>query len=273
MPETIRSLGFIGAGNMATAIAQGVVQKRRLAAEACAFYDIDPAKGRNLADALGGRACDSARQVMESCATVIVATKPQTIRDALGAMAPHVTPKHLIVSIAAGVPCSKIEGLLPEGTRVVRVMPNTPALIGMGATAVAGGSRATSEDVESVVKLFQTVGIAARVDESLLDAVTAVSGSGPAYVFRYMELMRDAAIELGFDPQLAEKFTLQTFLGAALLVEQSAAPLEELRRRVTSPGGTTAAALEVFEDRELEALVKDALRAARDRAKDLADRA
>lgn len=268
--EYFPSLGFIGAGNMAGAILRSVVRKDLLDGSQCAVTDVLKEKTRVLHDELGARECADVAELLDCSRAVVLATKPQDLRAALQAAAGHVDPEHLIISIAAGVPARAIEALLPAGTRVVRVMPNTPALIGEGAAGVAPGGSATRDDVDAVMALFSAVGLAAEVKESDLDAITALSGSGPAYVFRFMELMMAAGEEMGLAPEAARKLTLQTFVGASRLAMESPESPAELRKRVTSKGGTTAAALEEFERRGLEETIKSGLKRACARSAELA---
>jgi len=263
-------LGFIGAGNMATALVGAVVGRRLLEPGHCAVYDVIDDKAQALAGRWGVRACRAPEEVLAVSSTVVLATKPQDLPAALASLRPRVRRDHLLVSIAAGVRTSRIEALLPPGSRLVRVMPNTPAMIGAGAAGVAAGSQATAADMRAVTALFEAVGIAAEVPETALDAVTALSGSGPAYIFRFMEWVQAAGEALGLEAELARRFTLQTFVGASRLAAETGETAAELRRRVTSPGGTTAAALEVFESREVGAVIAEAMRRARDRSIELA---
>lgn len=263
------SLGFLGAGNMAGAIVRATVGKGLLPPGAVRVFDVLAEKTDALRDELGIGVAPSAGDLFDSCDAIVLATKPQDLRKALADSGARVRANHLLISIAAGIRAASIEAILPPGARVVRVMPNTPAMVGEGAAGVAAGTSATRADVEATVALFGAVGFAAEVDESLLDAVTALSGSGPAYVFRFMEAMQAAGESLGLAPELARDLALRTFLGAAKLAAESPEPPAELRRRVTSPGGTTAAALRVFEDGGFENLVRDALTAARDRSIEL----
>lgn len=264
------SLGFIGAGNMAGAIVRSVVAQGLLKPSVCAATDVIAEKAEALARELGIRAARTPQDLLASCSSVVLAIKPQDMRALLDSIRASVTPEHRIVSIAAGVPCRVIEAALGEGRRVVRVMPNTPALIGLGAAGVAAGACATPEDLRAVCALFEAVGIASEVAESDLDAVTALSGSGPAYVFKVMELLEEAGREMGLDRNLAHRFTIQTFEGAARLAASSPEPLAELRARVTSKGGTTAAALDVLKAGGLDDLFKRAVQRARERSIELA---
>lgn len=267
--KTISPLGFLGAGNMATAILKAVVGKGLIAPADCAALDVLPGKAEALAKELGIRACASAGEVLDSCRAIVLATKPQDMKPLLKSIASKARPEHLFISIAAGVPCRAIEAALPAGARVVRVMPNTPALIGEGAAGVAGGANATPDDVRAVVSLFEAVGIAAEVKESDLDAITALSGSGPAYVFKMIELLSAAGEEMGLGAELSRRFAIQTFVGASRLAATSGEDPAELRKRVTSKGGTTAAALEVLDQGGLDELFKRAVKRARERSVEL----
>lgn len=264
------TLGFLGAGNMAGAILKSVAGKRLIEPQDCWACDVLPEKPRALAAELGISVAASAAELFEKCASVVIATKPQDLAALLESIKGDVTPDHRIISICAGAATKMFEAALGEGARVVRVMPNTPALIGEGAAGVAGGAHATPDDVAAVVALFEAVGIAAEVAESDLDAITALSGSGPAYVFKTIELLEAAGIEMGLDPDLSRRFAIQTFVGASKLAAESDATPAELRARVTSKGGTTAAALEAFESGGLDALFISAVKRARERSIELA---
>jgi pyrroline-5-carboxylate reductase len=178
-------------------------------------------------------------------------------------------PDALVVSIAAGISTKIIEGSLPAGARVVRTMPNTPALVGVGATAIAGGKHATDADLALVETLFQSVGLCVRVPESQIDAVTGLSGSGPAYVFAMIEALRDAGVREGLSEETSLQLAAQTVLGAARLLFEQNEPPETLRERVTSPGGTTRAGLDALEASGFAEVLAGAVRAATRRSKEL----
>jgi pyrroline-5-carboxylate reductase len=175
----------------------------------------------------------------------------------------------LVVSIAAGVTTGRIERELGGKVRVVRVMPNTPSLVGAGAAALAKGTHATDDDLAAAESIFGAVGISARVEEKLLDTVTAVSGSGPAYVFYVTEAMIKAGVAAGLDESLAKKLAVQTVYGAGKLLMESGEEPASLRRKVTSPGGTTEAALKVMSERKLEEIFAEAIKAAEKRSREL----
>ena len=202
---------------------------------------------------------------------LVLAVKPQQMHEAVDALAPQIATQ-LIISVAAGVRATDLSRWLGGYPRIVRTMPNTPALIGLGATGLAmlaGGSSADRTLAESIM---QAVGQTVWVDdESMLDAVTALSGSGPAYVFRFIESMIAAGTALGLSPDQSRQLALQTVSGAAQLASASTEPISMLRERVTSKGGTTAAALAVFEARDIDAVVAQAMSAARDRSAELGD--
>lgn len=198
---------------------------------------------------------------------VLLAVKPDVVPTALGALSG--TGVARVVSIAAGVRCAAMEDQLPPGTAVVRCMPNTPALVGRGAAGIAPGRHATAADVEWAAAILGVVGTVVVVDEPALDAVTGLSGSGPAYVFHLAEAMIAAGVAEGLDPATADALTRQTLLGAATLLVESGEDPAVLRRNVTSPNGTTQAGLEVFADADLMALVGRVVKAATDRSREL----
>lgn len=208
---------------------------------------------------------------LSDCDFVIVAVKPQDIATTLAELASEVKDSTLIISLLAGTKSAKFESGLKTGARVVRVMPNTPLLLGKGAAAVAKGKNATTEDVAFVISLLEQSGVAIEVGEELMDAVTATSGSGPAYVFRFVEAMIAAAKELGMDEPDAALLVKETLIGAAKMISDSGKDVATLRENVTSPNGTTAAALASFNESNIDAIVLKAMRAARDRSVELSN--
>ena len=191
----------------------------------------------------------SIQEGVTDAAIVVLAVKPQVVASVLPEIRAAIPSKALVVSIVAGLPCAKLEAGLPEGTRVVRTMPNTPSLVGQAATALAAGAFASRADLEATTQLFDAVGLTVEVPERLLDAVTGLSGSGPAYVFLFIEALQEAATQLGFSPKQARLLSIETMLGAAKLAALSDEPASVLRERVTSKGGTTEAALHVMAER------------------------
>lgn len=254
------NLAFLGAGNMAEAIVRALPDRSHVVAA-------DPSEARRSAfEHLGVQTTDDLRPHLATTDVLVLAIKPQVAPHALPALAAF---DGLVVSIMAGVTTAKIDALLGGGKRVVRVMPNTPMLLGRGACGIAAGASATADDVATARALFETAATVVEVPESLMDAVTAVSGSGPAYLFYLAEHLIAAGEAVGLSPADADALVRQTLLGAAEMLAAGESPAE-LRRRVTSPGGTTAAAIEAFEDAGTPAIVKRAVTAARDRGRALA---
>lgn len=259
----MQRLAVVGVGNMGEALVRGIVRAGVLAPERIAISDVRREMAARLAAELGVAAA-SLDRALDGADTVVLAVKPQGMDAVLEALAERVAPGTVVLSVAAGVPIAAIEGALAGGVEVVRTMPNTPALIGLGASAFSLG-RVRSGRGEAVARaVLGAVGLVVAVDERALDAVTALSGSGPAYVFHLLEAMIAAGEAVGLDAEVARVLARQTLIGAATLA-QGEVPPEELRRRVTSPGGTTAAALGVLERRGWARILGQAIAAARDR--------
>ncbi len=260
-------LGFIGAGNMAEAIARGVIERGLM--PVTRIFAADPAMPRRAVfQQMGVTTAGEPINAIQRCNTLVLATKPQVLPDLAEAMKKLDTDKQSIISIMAGITTARIEQLVGKPVRVVRVMPNTPLMVNRGMSGISAGAHAREEDVAFAMKLFGACGEAVRVEESKLDAVTAVSGSGPAYVFYLAEAMQRAAEELGLGDHSA-LFVRQTIAGAAELLRKSAETPAELRRKVTSPGGTTQAAIETLEQRAVDTSIIQAVLAAAMRSKDL----
>ncbi|OYO22783.1 pyrroline-5-carboxylate reductase [Enemella dayhoffiae] len=216
-----------------------------------------------------GVATASGPEAVRGADVVLVVVKPADVAGVLGEVAGQLAEGALVVSLCAGVSTAAVEDVLPAGTPVVRVMPNTPARIGQGMAAASAGRHASAEQVARVVELLAGTGRVVEVPEKLQDAVTAVSGSGPAYLFLVAEAMTDAAVTLGLPRDTARELVTQTLLGSATLLAENGEHPTLLREQVTSPGGTTAAALAVLEQHGLRAAFGDALTAARDRSVEL----
>jgi pyrroline-5-carboxylate reductase len=255
-------IGFLGAGNMATALAGGFIKAGLTGGEQTVLYDIVEEKSSALAQSLGARTARSVREVMQGSEVIILAVKPQNAEELMPEVAPWTGPRHLFVSILAGTPTAKLEAGLGNDPRVVRVMPNTPSLVGLGASGVARGKFATEADLELALELFRSVGVAVAVEEGQLDAVTGLSGSGPAYFYALIEALVEAGREAGLERETATALALQTALGAGKLACESEDSPAELRRKVTSKGGTTAAGLAVLDQGGFTDLVKRCVEAA-----------
>ena len=223
---------------------------------------------REVSERYGVRALSPAAAVAEA-ATVLLVVKPQDMDDLLREIGPFLTDGAVVISLAAGIPLSRLESAVPAGVAMVRGMPNTPALVDQGITAIAPGASCSAAQAEYVVQLLSAVGPVVQVSEDLMDAVTATSGSGPAYVFLLVESMIAAAVDLGLDPDTARQLVTQTVLGAAAMAARPGADAATLREQVTSPNGTTAAALATFEAGGFRDLVLAAMTSARDRGREL----
>lgn len=261
-------LAFIGAGNMAGAIVEGILRSGAAAAGDIVMADVSEARRAEVAAKYGvGTAADNAEAV-QGAETVVLAVKPQQLDVAVGEASGAFDGTQLVVSICAGVTTRRLEAMVPG--RVVRVMPNLPALAGAGVAAVCGGARATAADVDAVCGLLAGTGTVVRAEESQMDAVTGLSGSGPGYVFAFIEALEAAGIAQGFAPDTARMMAVGTVLGAAKLAAGSDVPPAEWRRRVSSPGGTTLAGLAAMEKGGFAAAVDAAVRAATARSAELA---
>lgn len=262
---------FIGGGNMATALIGGLVG-RDTAADSIHVVEPSALRRESLREQFGVHALENADpQQLSGTDLCLLAVKPQQMQAAVDGLAPTLAGA-LVISIAAGIRSTDLSRWLQGHQRIVRAMPNTPALIGRGVTGLFALDAVTEADRDLATRSLSGVGQVVWVDqEAALDTVTAVSGSGPAYVFLMMEAMQDGARELGLDERQARQLVLNTFAGAAELALQSDDPVTLLRERVTSRGGTTAAALEVLETSPLRAAFVDALRAAQRRSIELGD--
>jgi pyrroline-5-carboxylate reductase len=238
------TIGFIGSGRMATALARGCIKSGLVSVEQVLAADPSPASRRAFADDVPDVAVfDSNEQILARADVVILAVKPQVMQSVLIEIKPLVTERHLCVSIAAGIPIARLAADLPERTRLVRVMPNTPSLVGLGASCFSRGSTATDSDGEHVRQILASVGQAFELEEKLLDAVTGLSGSGPAFIYRVIELLAEGGAAMGLPAELALQLAAQTAKGAAEMVLTTGRSPAELREQVTSPGGTTLAGL------------------------------
>ena len=241
-----KTLAIIGTGMMGGALASGLIRAHAMAPESIRLYDTHLGKSRALAAELGVDAdkavFNTAAEAAKGADLILIAVKPAIVAEALGAISSHLALNQLVISIAAGVRLQKMEALVPAGVPVIRVMPNTPALVGEGATAIAPGIHATAEHVALAQSLFRSVGKAVVVDEKLLDAVTGLSGSGPAYVYLLIEALLDGGVKAGLSRDTARELAAQTVYGAAKMVLESPLHPAELKDNVTTPGGTTIAA-------------------------------
>jgi pyrroline-5-carboxylate reductase len=263
------NIGFLGAGKMATALAKGFVSARLFDAKQVIASDSFEAAAAAFAKEVGAKTTAFNPDVVKFADVLILAVKPDQVGGVLSEIRGQFTEKNLLISIAAGVTLAKLESGLGTGSRVIRVMPNTPALVGESATCFAPGKSATAADAELAKKLFSSVGIAFQVKESLLDAVTGLSGSGPAYVYQFIEALSDGGVAAGLPRDIATKLAAQTVLGSAKMVLETGQHPGTLKDQVTSPGGTTIEGLHELEKGKLRGTVMSAVRAATEKSKKL----
>jgi len=270
---TLPSIAIIGAGSMGGAILGGLVAPGVTVEGGIRVTNRTEAKAALVRhDGVESFAletdADANLRAVTGARVVLIGVKPAMVADTLAAIAPALEPDAIVVSVAAGVTTATMEAVVPGS--VLRAMPNTPALVGRAVTGLSAGSRSTAEEMAIVSRVFETVGTVVEVPESQIDALSTVSGSGPAYVFLFVEEFSRAAVGLGFTPEQASLLVSETFLGAMQLLAASGQSPEELRRQVTSPKGTTERAIAVLQDADLEALFARATAAALARARELA---
>jgi pyrroline-5-carboxylate reductase len=267
----VDTIGFVGSGNMAEALIKGIIAAKLYTPENVFVSDIRLERRQFLAGKYGVTAIENNAELAKKVETIVLSIKPQNMTDALESIKDAVGDVALVISIAAGIKVEKIAAVLGD-MAIIRVMPNTPALVGEGASALFANEKAKPL-LHNAMEIFSAVGKAVIVeDEDLIDTVTAVSGSGPAYYFLLMEEMIKAGVKLGLPQDVAKDLVLQTAKGAGLLAVEADKNDEspaELRRKVTSPGGTTEAALRIFTEGKMGELISAAIAAARDRGREL----
>ncbi len=254
--------GFIGAGNMATALIKGLIQSGVYNQDQLLASDQDEEALKRVSSQFGLGCYSSNSELVRESSIVVLSVKPQNMREVLEGVKGEIRDDHLIISIAAGIPLSMISAIIGRDIPLIRVMPNTPALVQKGISALAGGKLARREHMAIAREIFNAVGDTVEVEETMMDAVTALSGSGPGYVFRMMECMVDAGVAAGLERDTSLRLVVQTFLGAAHLAKESEHSLARLREMVTSPGGTTAEGLATFDKMGLEDMTIKAVEAA-----------
>lgn len=258
---------FIGAGKIATAIARGMITKGGFASPDITAVDISDSARQSFTDTTGLGCSDSPAEVIEGADVIILAVKPQHAAYAVAEFADQCQGK-LIISIMAGITIGTLSEWF-NSDRIVRIMPNTPLMIGAGASAYACGKGATRNDEAIVEAIFTPIGILRKMPEEMMDAVTALSGSGPGFIFEMIQAMVDAGVSIGFKKEDALELTVQTIQGAAGMVKEKMGSPDELRDAVTSPGGTTAAGLAILKAAGFRDLIKKVITAARDRSQEL----
>ncbi len=265
----IQTLGLVGGGQMGEALVRGIIESGLLGADKIMVVEPYEERREYLQSTYSIKVTDNSAELAKNCSIITLAVKPQIMdmvldqyRDALGR-------GHLVISIAAGVTIGQLEKGLGAERRIIRVMPNTPCLVLAGASALSGNSSTDAGDIEASLQIFSAVGTCVEVPESMLDAVTGLSGSGPGYVFTFLEAMIDGGVLAGIPRPIAEQLAVQTLYGSAKLARATGEPAAVLKGRVTSPGGTTITGLQVMEEAGLRGTIMTAVEAAAERSRDL----
>ncbi|MEZ4256387.1 MAG: pyrroline-5-carboxylate reductase [Polyangiales bacterium] len=267
-----QKIAFLGAGNMAGALIRGLLHAKAANADQIFATDVRAPRLEELKKQHGIQVGSDNRAAAAWADVIVLATKPQSFPKLLPEIA-SATKGKLVVSVAAGVPIAVIEAALGDTTRVVRTMPNTPAVVDAGATAIARGTHANDPDVQIVQAIFDSVGLTVVLDEGSLDAVTGLSGSGPAYIFMIIEALSDAGVKVGLHRETAQLLAAQTVMGSAKLLLETGEHPGRLKDMVTSPGGTAIAGLHTLEQGSLRTTLINAVEAATGRARELGDQA
>ncbi len=269
MSLVAKTIGFIGAGNMAEALVRGLLNGKHVTTNDVLVSAPRAERRDELAAQYGIRTTADNREVAAGVDVVILAVKPQIMDRVVREIADHLQPSTLVISIAAGIDAATLEAGLRDGVRVVRAMPNTPALVGAAATAISPGRNATAADVAVAKTVFDAVGLTVVLEESQLDAVTGLSGSGPAYIFLILEALADAGVKVGLSRRNAQRLAAQTVMGSAKLLLDTDEHPGKLKDMVTSPGGTAIAGLHTLEQGGLRTTLINAVETATKRAKEL----
>jgi pyrroline-5-carboxylate reductase len=264
-----RNIGFIGAGKMGSALIEGIIKAGVVKPENIGASDVYGPFLDELKTKFGIRVSTDNAVIVRESDILILAVKPQTLGSVLANLRDYITSDKLVISIAAGVPLSTYEDALPEGTRVVRVMPNIAATVSEAASGISPGKNAAPEDLKTALEIFSAVGTAVQVPESLMDAVTGLSGSGPAFIFPVIEAMADGAVLVGLDRKSALTLAAQTVLGAAKMMIETGMHPGELKDMVTSPAGTTIQGIHALEEAGVRAAFMNAVIRASERSKEL----
>jgi pyrroline-5-carboxylate reductase len=262
-------LAIIGVGAMGEALLRGLLRAGVYAPAQVRLVGGNPARIHQLAQSTGTMAANSAEEAVRGAEAILVGVKPQIVPVALEPLREVVTAEQTVISVAAGVSLAKLEACFSAPVPVVRVMPNTPALVGAGATAIALGSHAEESHRQLAQRIFSAVGLAVDVDEKMMDAVTGLSGSGPAYVFAFIEALADGGVRTGLPRAVALRLAAQTVMGAAQMVLETGEHPGVLKDKVASPGGTTIAGLHALEKGGLRGDVMDAVFAAAQRSREM----
>ncbi|MBM4054335.1 MAG: pyrroline-5-carboxylate reductase [Planctomycetes bacterium] len=264
-------IGFIGGGKMAEALCKGIIKAGLSNGNNMIASDVLSERCRLLKEETGIQTTQNNHDVTAFADIIILAVKPQILGEALNDMKKDIMPRHLVISIAAGIPLRYIESKLQENVRIIRVMPNTPCLIASSATAFALGKHATENDGKLAYNIFNAVGKVFRLEEKYLDAVTGLSGSGPAYVYMFIEALSDGGLKMGLPREIATTLAAQTVLGAAKMVLETGQHPAQLKDAVASPGGTTIEGISKLEEGGLRAAIINAVESAALKSKKLGE--
>jgi len=264
------NIGFIGCGRMGGALLEGALRANIVEASNVFVFDPVPEATAFMVEKFGVNIAENNSEVIQKCDIVLLACKPYHVVDILSEISGELPGNTVILSIAAGVTLDRMESSSPAGTRIIRVMPNTPSLIATGASGIAAGTNASATDLESAKQLLESVGIVEIVNESQIDAVTGLSGSGPAYVYTFIEALAQQAEKEGLSAETALKLATQTVIGAARMVESTGMSPADLRNQVTSPGGTTLAGLEALSNTGFSESIAAGVAAAAKRSREIA---
>jgi pyrroline-5-carboxylate reductase len=265
----MKTLAFLGAGAMGEAIARGLLKAEAYKPDEIVLVGVNAGRVQKLADSLGTHGSTDALEAVKEAKVIVVAVKPHIVEKVLAPLREILTTQQTVISVAAGISTARLEACFSQPVPVVRVMPNTPALVGAGASGICGGTYAKSENIALAKKIFTAVGLAVETEERLIDAVTGLSGSGPAYVFLFIEALADGGVRAGLKRDVALQLAAQTVMGAAQLLLETGEHPGVLKDRVASPGGTTIAAIHALEKGGFRGTVMDAVMASANRAKEM----
>ncbi len=264
-----QNIGLIGCGAMGSALARGMIGRGGVDPNTVYLYDLNEERKNILASEVKANTAPGLDDFIPLCKHVFIAVKPQDTEGLLYAVKPLIQPDQIYVSVAAGITISYIESCLYPGTKVIRLMPNTPCLIGEGAIVISTGESVTDEERQVVERMLKPLGLTMRLPENLMDAATGLSGTGPAYVYLFIETMIDAGVSVGIRRDAASKLVIQNVIGAAKMLDSNAQHPAELRNIVTSPAGTTSSALLTLEEEGFRSCLIKAVREATKRSEEL----
>ncbi len=265
-------LGFIGAGNMGGAILKGCVESGRFASKDIYVCDKDPERRKSWEELLLINTTEDIGKVVEICDIIIVGIKPDGFSTVMPEISNQWKTNKILVSMAAGIPISFLEGFLPMGSKVIRIMPNTPAMVREGMVSVSRNKNISNKDMDISMGIFRSVGLAEEVDENLIDCVIGVSGSSPAYTYLYIEALVEGAVANGMEKEIATRFAAQSVLGAAKMVLETGVDPQQLCLNVCSPGGTTIEAVNKLKENGFKENIKEAFQAAVDKSEFLSNK-